>query len=205
MTAQRLLLATANRHKLEEYAALLAGLPTKLMTLVDVNLNELPEESGATFEENALIKARACAHASGLLSLADDSGIEVDALGGFPGIHSNRWAGHGKSDADRVRLLLERLETAPDPSRTARFVCVVAVVTPEGGEHTFPGYLDGELAREPRGAGGFGYDPIFYVPELQCTVAELSSQEKNRVSHRARAVQAALPWLQEYLERRSAG
>jgi XTP/dITP diphosphohydrolase len=197
-----LLIATANAHKLREYAALLADVPARLLSLADTGIEALPEETGATFEENALLKARYCARASGLPSLADDSGLEVDALGGEPGVHSNRWAGPGRSDADRVRLLLERVRDVPEDDRGARFVCIVAVVLPDGAERTFRGVLEGRLETRPRGAGGFGYDPILYLPELGRTVAELPADEKNRISHRARAVHATIPWLRDHLPQR---
>lgn len=194
-----LLVATENPHKLEEYAALLTELRARLLTPRDAGLGAMPEETGETFEENALLKARWCALGSGLPSLADDSGLEVDALGGAPGVRSNRWAGPGKTDADRVRLLLERLGDVPDDARGARFVCVVAVVLPDGSERTFRGVLEGRIARAPRGEGGFGYDPIMYVLELGRTVAELPTGEKNKLSHRGRAARLALPWLRERL------
>lgn len=196
-----LLLATANPNKVEEYRSLLDSLGANIRSLEDVGLLDLPEETGETFEENALLKARYCAQQSGLLLLADDSGLEVEALGGEPGVRSNRWAGPDKTDADRVHLLLERVRDVPEEARTARFVCVVAVVTPEGEERTVRGTLEGMLATAPRGISGFGYDPILYLPELRRTVGELSAQEKNALSHRGRAVQAALPWLQEYTQR----
>ncbi len=199
VSATSLLVATANTYKLAEYATLLAHVPAQLLSLRDVALAALPEETGETFEENALLKARFCARETGLLSLSDDSGLEVDILGGEPGVRSNRWAGPNLSDADRVRLLLERLRGVPEDERSARFVCVVAVVLPDGAERTFRGTLEGRLATEPRGEGGFGYDPVLYVPELGRTVGELSPGEKNRISHRARAARAAVPWLRGHI------
>ncbi len=195
----RLLLATGNPHKLEEFSALLHSLNVSLLSLRDIGDMEMPEETGETFEQNALLKARYCTGISGLPALADDSGLEVDALGGEPGVRSNRWAGPDKTDADRVHLLLERMRDVPKETRTARFVCVVAVVTPEGGERTFHGILEGMLTTAPRGTGGFGYDPILYLPELGRTVGELSAEEKNALSHRARAIKATIPWLRAYI------
>lgn len=191
----RLVLATANDHKLREYRALLAGLPLRIVPMHTAGAPGLPEETGRTFEENALIKARHCARYTGEASLGDDSGLEVDALGGEPGIHSSRWAGPATTDEDRVRLLLDRMRGVPPEGRGARFVCVVAVVLPDGRERTFRGVLEGVLGTEPRGAAGFGYDPIMVVPELGRAVGELSPEEKNEISHRARASRAAAAWL----------
>jgi XTP/dITP diphosphohydrolase len=196
---RRLLVATANPHKVREYAQLLRDLPVELVGLEDVGLDGLPEETGVTFEENALLKARHCAATSGLLSLGDDSGLEVDALGGEPGVRSSRWAGPEATDAERNRLLLQRVRDVPEGRRGARFVCVVAVVDPDGAEATFRGELSGTLAREPRGHGGFGYDPIVYVPELERTVGELSAEEKHWISHRGQAAAAARGWLHSRL------
>lgn len=197
-----MLLATANPHKVEEFSALLHSLNVSLLSLADVGDIELPEETGETFEQNALLKARYCTVISGLPALADDSGLEVDALGGEPGVRSNRWAGPGKTDADRVRLLLDRMQVVALAKRASRFVCVVAVATPDGIERTFRGTLEGILAETPRGDSGFGYDPILYVPHLRRTVGELTPAEKNALSHRARAAEAAIPWLREYLNSR---
>lgn len=198
-----LVIATANEHKLREYRALLHGVPGAILGMDAFGI-DAPEETGETFRENALLKARACAEALRTdLSvdlppcIADDSGLEVDALGGEPGVRSNRWAGPGRSDADRTRLLLDRLGDVPEEARGARFVCVIAVVTPDGEERTFEGVLEGRIAPAPRGSGGFGYDPVMYVPELDRTVAELSEAEKNAVSHRGRAAAKARAWLIE--------
>ncbi len=197
MSDRELIVATENPHKLDEYAALLRDVPATLSGLSGHGI-QLPEETGETFAENALIKARYCARATGSCALADDSGLEVDALGGEPGVRSSRWAGPGRSDADRVRFLLERMNGMPEAERTARFRCALAVVTPDGGEHVWEGALEGKLASAPIGNEGFGYDPVMYLPELGLTVAELPPERKNEISHRARAVQAALPWLRQY-------
>ncbi len=197
MSDRELIVATENPHKLEEYAALLRDVPATLSGLSGRDIR-LPEETGETFVDNALLKARYCAREAGSCSLADDSGIEVDALGGEPGVRSSRWAGPGRSDADRVRLLLERVDGVPEAERTARFRCALAVVTPDGRERVWEGTLEGKLASVPTGNEGFGYDPVMYLPELGLTVAELPPERKNEISHRARAVQAALPWLREY-------
>ena len=148
------------------------------------------EENGESFSENALIKARAVSRALGVPAVADDSGLEVDALGGFPGIHSARWAGPDASAAERNQLLLERMLTIPEGKRGAQFVCVAACVFPDGAELAVRGQCRGAILTEERGKGGFGYDPIFCVPEYSCTFGELESDVKNSISHRARAFTA---------------
>ena len=147
-----------------------------------------PEESETTYRGNALLKARAAARLTGQWSLGDDSGLEVDGLGGAPGLHSARYGGPGLDDAGRRALLLDALREVPDDRLTARFRCVIAIVDPEGREWVVEGVADGTIARAPRGRGGFGYDPLFYYPPLGRTFGELSDAEKSRVSHRARAV-----------------
>jgi len=192
----KLLIATNNPGKLREYRELLAGLPVELTTPAQEGLHLEVNESGQSFVENALLKARAFARASGLPTLADDSGLEVDALGGAPGICSARYAGPGASDADRYRRLLRELEGVPWEQRTARFRCVIALVTPDGQVHTAEGVCEGVIAYEPRGEHGFGYDPVFYLPEYGCTLAQLPPEEKNRISHRGRAAQRIRPVIQ---------
>ncbi len=191
----KLLLATSNPGKVDEYRVLLADMNVTLVTPSDQGLVGQPEETGATFEENALLKARHYALASDLLSLADDSGLEVDALGGEPGVHSARYAGEGATDADRVMLLLSNLKGVPPESRTARFQCVVALAWPEGTTETFHGSCEGQIANEPKGNNGFGYDPVFYVPELGKNFAELEPDVKNKRSHRAEAARKAVERL----------
>lgn len=192
---RKLLVASNNPGKLKEYADLLDRLPVTLTSPVQEGLSLAVDESGATFAENAILKARAYAEASGLLTLADDSGLEVDALDGAPGVRSARYAGEGASDEDRYRLLLRNLAGVPQEKRTARFRCVVAVATPQGKVHTAEGRCEGIIGFEPRGTHGFGYDPAFYLPDRGQTMAELPPTVKNRISHRGRAVQAALPVL----------
>jgi XTP/dITP diphosphohydrolase len=186
----RLLIATHNVGKLREYELLLDGLGLSLMSLADLDITMHVEESAATFKGNAALKARAYARISGLLTLADDSGLEVDALGGEPGVHSARYGG-AMSDVERYRLLLQRLEGVQDSRRGARFRCVIAVVTPEGELHTSEGVCEGRIAHRPRGTHGFGYDPVFHLPQYGCTMAELHPETKNRVSHRAQAARGA--------------
>ena len=165
--------------------------------LADYPGARLPEETGQTYAENALAKARAAAGFTGELSLGDDSGLEVDALGGAPGLHSARFGGPGLDDAGRVALLLERLRTVPREQRTARFRCVIALVDEAGRERTVGGVAEGAIATAPRGDGGFGYDPVFFYPPLGRTFGELSDHEKARVSHRALAARAARALLSE--------
>lgn len=196
---QRLLIATNNPGKIGEYRDLLAGLPVHLTSPADEGLNLEVAETGATFEANAVLKVWAFAKASGLLTLADDSGLEVDALGGEPGVHSARYAGPGASDQARYQLLLHNMEGIPWKRRVARFRCVIAIATPEGEVRTAEGTCEGIIALEPRGEHGFGYDPVFYMPEYGCTMAELPPEIKNHVSHRARAAARIRPLLEQHL------
>lgn len=191
-----LLVATHNQGKMREYAALLVGLPFTLVAPDDLDLDLSVEESGATYEENARLKAIAYAQASGLLALADDSGLEVDALNGAPGLRSARYA--LGDDADRVTALLHALDEAgvSEEDRSARFRCVIVLATPDGRTWTTEGACEGRIIDTPRGSGGFGYDPIFYLPDHGRTVAELAPDEKNRISHRARAAQLMREILQ---------
>lgn len=195
--ALQLFLATNNQGKVAEYRAFLETLPLDLVTPSQAGIMSVPEETGATFEENALLKARYYAQRSGLLTLADDSGLEVDALNGGPGVYSARYGGPGISDSDRVGKLLKALEGVPWQRRTARFRCVVALVWPEGAEDTFHGTREGYIALEPRGSNGFGYDPIFFLPRLGKTMAELPPEVKNQWSHRAEAARKAVQRLQK--------
>jgi len=187
----RLVIATLNRGKGRELLALLGDLPYEVTLLADAPGATLPEETGTTYRENALIKARAAARASGALSLGDDSGIEVDALGGAPGLHSARFGGPGLDDAGRYTLLLERLRGVPAVRRTARFRCVIALVEPGGPERVVEGVVEGVVADAPRGTGGFGYDPVFFYPPLARTFGELPIDAKHRVDHRGAAARAA--------------
>lgn len=196
----KLLLATDNPGKQREYRQLLAPLSDmKLCTPAELGLSIAVREDGATYAENARSKALAYTQASGLPTLADDSGLEVDVLGGEPGMRSARYAGSDASDADRYHLLLQRLRGVPWEKRSARFRCVIALTTPAGQIFTTEGTCEGMIAFEPEGEHGFGYDPIFYVPEYGQTIAQLPAEIKNRISHRARAVQAMLPILTHLL------
>lgn len=201
-TAERpvrtMVLATTNPGKVREFRALLAGLPVRVAGLDEVGL-VAPPETGATFAENAALKARHAAAGSGLLAVADDSGLEVDALGGAPGVHSARWAGEGAGDEANRRRLIRELAGVPEGARGARFRCAIAIAAPGGAIEIVEGECEGRVVTEPRGEGGFGYDPLFLLPERGLTMAELAPAEKNAISHRARAFARALPILRTFL------
>lgn len=196
---KRLLIATNNRGKVAEIQALLSGLRLELVTPEQIGLQLEVVEDGQTYAENASRKALAFAQASGLISLADDSGLEVDALNGRPGLHSNRFGPQPASDQSRRRYLLEQLAGRPRPW-TARFRATLAVACPDGVLQLTEGVCEGEIIAEERGSNGFGYDPLFLIPKMGRTMAELSMDEKNRLSHRARAVQQAIPILRQLFE-----
>ena len=187
----RLLVATANKGKVAEYGELLTGLDCTLLSLADVGITGAIDESGTTYQENARLKAVECAARSGLVTLADDSGLEVDALGGEPGVFSARYAGDNATDAERVAYLLSKLRGVPESERGARFVCVIAIAFPDGDVTYCHGECPGRIVTEPRGEKGFGYDPAFFVPELGRTMAELPPEVKNEISHRGRAAAKA--------------
>jgi XTP/dITP diphosphohydrolase len=198
-----LLLATGNLHKVEEFRAIFSGIPFRLLSLRDGRPAGEPmdmdvEETGTSFAENAQLKALAYARASGKLSLADDSGLEIDALGGAPGIYSARFAGRETTYAERFRIILEQLRGLPTARRGARFRCAITIAEPSGYSQTVEGTLEGQIASAPRGEHGFGYDPIFYVPGLGKTMAELEPEQKNKISHRARAAASAAALLQNW-------
>ena len=195
-----LLIATHNAGKLREYRRLLVGLPFSPRSPVERGVSVDVAEDGETFEENARQKASKFAAASGLLTLADDSGLEVDALDGTPGVRSARYV--PGSDADRVAALLDNLRDVAWEERTARFRCVIAIASPDGIVATADGACEGMIALEPAGQGGFGYDPVFYLPEQDCTMAQLEPEQKNHISHRARAAEAALPVLRRLADGR---
>ena len=199
MGKQKLLVATNNAGKAAEYRALLAGSGWEIVTPRDVGLDLQVEETGADYAENATMKAIAFAKASGLPALADDSGLEVDALGGAPGPLSARFGGEDAGDEQRVALLLERLAGVPPEKRSARFRCFIAVARPDGEPTLFEGRCEGRVADGPRGEGGFGYDPVFLLPERGLTLAELPPEEKNAVSHRGRAARRARAFLEGLL------
>jgi XTP/dITP diphosphohydrolase len=193
-----LLIATNNPAKLREYEEILAGLPFVLTSLREQRIFDDVEETGSTFSENASLKAVTYARISGLVSLADDSGLEVRALGGEPGVWSKRYAGEDATDAERIAFLLRRLEGAALEERQARFRCVIAIASQDGLTHFCEGSVVGLIAFEPRGQSGFGYDPVFYLPDYGCTMAEITTAEKNYISHRARAGKAARAFLAQF-------
>lgn len=193
----RLLIATNNEGKKEEFRVLLRQFEASLVFPPELDICLDVPEDRPSYRENAIQKAAAHCNASGLIALADDSGLEVDALGGAPGLRSSRYAAGG--DADRARALLAALDGVPAERRTARFRCALAAVTPQGQALCSEGVCEGLIALGPSGTGGFGYDPVFYLPEHASTMADLPPEVKNRVSHRARAVATALPWLHELL------
>jgi len=195
----RLLLATNNPGKVAEYRQLLAGCGWELVTPAELGLNVQVEETGQSYAENARIKAEAYAKASGLVTLADDSGLEVDALGGRPGPLSARYAGLGRTDPERVQALLQELAGVADEHRTARFRAVIAIAEPAGRVEIAEGTVEGRIAREPRGENGFGYDPVFLLPHRGKTAAELPPEEKNAVSHRGVAARKARAILERLL------
>lgn len=201
------LLATSNRGKLSELCSLLGDLPVELVSSATVLPDRPPPaEDGATLEDNARIKAKAAAGAAMMVTLAEDSGLEVDALGGRPGVRSARFSKEGATDAENNAALLKALEEVEDEQRTARFRCVAMLIDPwaepEPREFIAEGRCEGVIARQPSGAGGFGYDPLFIVKDIGRTMAELTEEEKNTVSHRARAIAALRPVLEELIARR---
>jgi XTP/dITP diphosphohydrolase len=201
--ARRVVLATNNAHKLAELRRIVTGAAPDIEVLGLVDLPRYPEpaETGRTFADNALLKARACLAATGLPALADDSGLEVDVLNGMPGVRSARWAGPQASDADNNDLLLRQLFDVPADQRTARFVCAMAAVLPNGAEHVRLGIMSGRLTAEPVGENGFGYDPLFVADGQTVTNAELPPAAKDTISHRGQAIRAMAPVLVAELRR----
>ena len=187
----KLLLASSNPGKIREYRLLLDDLGYQIVTLSEEGITEAVTERGDSYEQNAGMKAAAYAKLSRLITLADDSGLEVDALNGEPGVHSARFGGENATDADRAAKLLARLSGVPQDKRTAHFKCVIAIATPEGRLAFCQGECRGVIALEAKGENGFGYDPVFYLPELGKTMAELPLEEKNKLSHRGEAAQKA--------------
>lgn len=196
---QRLLIATHNQGKLLEYSKLLQDLPLALTYLDEIGVREEVAETGNTFAANAVLKAQEYASMTGLWTWADDSGLEVDALQGAPGVHSARFAGPAATDQDRFEKLLRELHSHPRPW-TARFQCVVAIARPAAEAETCTGTLEGTITNAPRGSNGFGYDPIFFVPDHGRTLAELPTSVKNEISHRGRASRHAKELLKLLLE-----
>ena len=193
----RAVLASHNKKKMKEMREILSQLGVEVVSQSDVGVDLEPEETGATFEENARIKARAIMEATGLPAIADDSGLAVDALDGAPGVYSARYGGESMNDEDRWKLLLKNMEGKAD--RACRFVCVICCVLPNGEEVMSRGEVHGVVAQGPEGDGGFGYDPIFYLPERGCTMAQLAAEEKNAISHRGNALRGfQAEWERRY-------
>ncbi len=196
----KLLLATTNRGKIREYSSLLHGLPFELVTPQELGVNIQVKEDYPSYEQNAIIKAESFARVSKAITLADDSGLEVDVLGGEPGIRSARAAGETAGDKERIEHLLARLNGIPLEKRTAHFKCVIAVARPNRKTELCYGECAGQIALEPRGEKGFGYDPVFYLPDLGKTMAELPLEIKNQISHRGKAAREAYHILDKIAE-----
>lgn len=187
---KRIIFATGNQGKLKEIREILADLDVEVLSMKEAGIEMEIEENGASFEENAMIKARAICGRTGEVTLADDSGLEIDYLNKEPGIYSARYMGEDTSYRIKNASLLQRLEGVPDEQRTARFVCAVAAAFPDGTQKTVRAAMEGRIGYEEKGENGFGYDPIFYLPEYGCTSAELSMEEKNKISHRGKALRS---------------
>ena len=192
---EKILVATRNKGKMTELVKLLRPLEITLVSLNDLLIEEEIEETGKTFAENAIVKAERYGELGGLPTIADDSGIEVDALGGAPGIYSARYGGEGFTDLDRNNLLLKNVKKIPDSRLTARFRCVVALWIPGNKTVTFEGKIEGMIRRFPSGNNGFGYDPIFFYKPMKKTLADITSEEKEKISHRGYAVRMAREYL----------
>lgn len=191
--------ATKNQGKMEEIRAILSDMPVQVLSMAEAGLDMDVQEDGATFAENAVKKAVEIMGACGQITLADDSGLEVDYLGKKPGVYSARFLGEHTSYEIKNQYIIDQLEDTPEDQRTARFVSVIAAAFPDGRVLTAPGVVEGVIAREAKGGHGFGYDPIFYLPELGKTTAELTLEEKNAVSHRGKALRAMKELLKEVL------
>ena len=193
----KLLIATHNMGKLRELSELLGDVPYELVSLGELGIDQDVDETGSTFEENAVLKAEGYRELAGIITLADDSGLEVDALSGEPGVRSARYAGPDATDAERVEFLLDRLDGTDPDTWTARFRCVIAIAEPGRATSLHSGSCEGRIVSEPRGENGFGYDPVFEFPDIGLTMAELPSERKNRISHRGKAAREAARWLRE--------
>lgn len=186
----KIVFATTNEGKVKEIKEILAGFPIEVVSMKEMNITADIEENGVTFEENSLIKARKVSKLTGLPAMADDSGLEVDYLNGEPGIYSARYLGRDTDYNYKNNYIIEKLKNVKDEERSARFVCVISLVLPDGREFIKKGVMEGRIAYEIKGENGFGYDPVFYLPEYGMTSAELSGEEKNKISHRGKALGA---------------
>lgn len=193
-----LLLATTNRHKVEEFQAMFSDLPLRVLSLRDIGVDMDVEETGTTFQENSQLKALAYARATGMLALADDSGLEIDALGGAPSVYSARYIRPDASYEERFKYIFEQLQGLPMEQRTARFRSVITLAEPSGYARSVEGAIEGVIVEPARGEYGFGYDPIFLVPELGKTTAELLPEQKNAISHRGQAARLARTMLDHW-------
>ena len=193
----KVIMATGNKNKVREVQEILQGTGIEIISMKDAGVDVEIIENGKTFEENAAIKAETVCAASGCITIADDSGLEVDWLGGAPGIYSSRFMGEDTSYDIKNAAIIEKLKDAKGDERSARFICAMAIAYPDAPTKVFEGVFEGQIAYAPAGPNGFGYDPIFYVPELGCTSAELSEEEKNAVSHRGKALRLAAAALTE--------
>lgn len=196
---KRFVVASRNRGKLSEIREILKGFDLQIVSMEEVGIFEDIEEYGSTFEENALIKAREICRRTGEMVMADDSGLEVDYLNGAPGIYSARFAGEGASDEDKNNKLLSLLRDVPFEKRSARFVCVIAVVFPDGESFTVKGTCEGFIGLETKGDHGFGYDPLFFMPEYGMTTAQMEPEQKHEVSHRGKALRLMVKELEKYI------
>ncbi len=194
----KVVVATKNKGKLKEIKQILAPMGFNVISMEEANIDMDIDETGDSFEENAMLKASAVHKLTGAIVIADDSGLETDALNGAPGIYSARYSGANASDDKNNEKLLIQLKDIPDEKRTARFVCAIAVVFDENRKFTVKGTVDGIINRAPAGENGFGYDPLFYIPQYGKTVAQLSSEEKNKISHRGKALEKMVVKLKEY-------
>lgn len=197
---KRILFATGNQDKMKEIREILSDLPAEILSMKEAGIQAEIVEDGKSFAENAQIKAKAVMELSGELVLADDSGLEIDYLNKEPGIYSARYMGEDTSYQVKNANLIQRLEGVPDEQRTARFVCAIAAAFPDGTILTTEGTIEGRIGYEERGKNGFGYDPIFYVPEYGCTTAELTEEQKNKVSHRGKALRKMAEELRKRVE-----
>ena len=194
----KVVVATKNKGKLKEIKQILAPMGFNVISMEEANIDMDIDETGDSFEENAMLKASAVHKLTGAIVIADDSGLETDALNGAPGIYSARYSGANASDDKNNEKLLIQLKDIPDEKRTARFVCAIAVVFDENRKFTVKGTVDGIINRAPAGENGFGYDPLFYIPQYGKTMAQLSSEEKNKISHRGKALEKMVVKLKEY-------
>ena len=195
----KIVIATKNKSKVEEIKKILSDLPVEVVSMLEEGIDIAVIESGRTFEENSLIKARAVKDLTPAIVMADDSGLEVDCLGGAPGIYSSRFAGEDSSDEENIQKLLEMMKEVKEEERAARFVCAISVILPDDSNLTLRGECEGMIGFEPVGQHGFGYDPLFYIPEHRVTMAQVAPDMKNNISHRAKALEKMKEALRKIL------